>query len=113
MASIDIRTVRELGLALRERRRQLGLKQQELADRVGVSRPWIVQVERGKARAELGLVLRTARALGLHLRLEAAPAAIGEGVRGQGKAPAPVRKAVPSGLDVDLDAIIDEARGGR
>jgi HTH-type transcriptional regulator / antitoxin HipB len=111
-------TASDLGLVLRERRRQLGLTQQALADRVGVSRPWIVQVEGGKPGAELGLVLRTARELGLHLRLE--PAA--QGVSGQANvvlegatlsAMGTVRDRPPQGLDVDLDAIIDDARGSR
>ncbi len=42
---------------------QLGLDQASLATRVGVSRQWIVAVEAGKARAEVGLVLRTLTAV--------------------------------------------------
>ncbi|MBS2015167.1 MAG: helix-turn-helix domain-containing protein [Deltaproteobacteria bacterium] len=61
------RTPADLGRLIRARRRALGLGQQELADRVGVSRLWIVEFERGKPRAEVGLVLRTLTALGLAL----------------------------------------------
>ena len=75
-----VRTPLDIGLTIRERRRALGLDQAELARRVGVSRQWIVAMEKGKARAELGLVLRTLSALGIALRADrdmpaAAPAA--------------------------------------
>jgi HTH-type transcriptional regulator / antitoxin HipB len=43
------------------------LDQKSLAASVGVSRQWIVGIEKGKARAPLGLVLRTLRALGVVL----------------------------------------------
>ena len=60
-----IRTPSDLGAVIRDRRRQLGLGQAELAQRIGVIRQWIVGVERGRARAELGLVLRTLDELGI------------------------------------------------
>jgi HTH-type transcriptional regulator/antitoxin HipB len=61
------KTPKDLGLLIRDHRRQLGLDQQDLAQRVGVSRQWIVEIEGGKPRAALGLVLRTLVALGLEL----------------------------------------------
>jgi HTH-type transcriptional regulator/antitoxin HipB len=64
---IAIRTPRDLGALIRDRRRTLGLDQRTLADQVGVSRQWIIEVERGKPRAEVGLVLRTLEALGVRL----------------------------------------------
>jgi len=69
-----VRTPGDLGKLIRVRRRALGLGQQELADRVGVSRLWIVEFERGKPRAEVGLVLRTLNALGLELDITDEPA---------------------------------------
>jgi HTH-type transcriptional regulator/antitoxin HipB len=60
----------DIGCAIRDRRSRLGLDQEELARRVGVSRKWIVEVEKGKPRAEIGLVLRTLIALGLKLSLD-------------------------------------------
>lgn len=66
-------TARDLGAAVRERRRALGLSQQQLAERVGVSRQWIVGLEAGRARAELGLVLRTLRSLDLRVAVQPAP----------------------------------------
>ena len=64
-----IRAPLDLGLIIRARRRKLGLSQSALAEKVGVGRQWLVGVEHGKARAEVGLVLRTLAAL--HLELSA------------------------------------------
>lgn len=65
---MPIRTPTELGATIRQRRRELGLDQQALAQKVGVSRKWIVDIESGKPGASVGLVLRTLRTLGLSLR---------------------------------------------
>jgi HTH-type transcriptional regulator/antitoxin HipB len=62
-----IRTPADLGAIIRDRRRELGLGQAELAARIGVSRQWVVGIERGRARAELGLVLRTLDSLDIRL----------------------------------------------
>jgi HTH-type transcriptional regulator/antitoxin HipB len=62
-----IRTPVDLGALIRERRIKLGLDQRSLAQKVGVSRQWIVEVEKGKPRAEIGLLLRTIAALGISL----------------------------------------------
>ncbi|TAK48721.1 MAG: transcriptional regulator [Xanthobacteraceae bacterium] len=62
-----IRTPADLGAVLRDRRKQLKLDQAALAKRIGVSRQWVIEVERGHARAELGLVLRAIDVLDIHL----------------------------------------------
>ena len=62
-----VRTPLDLGLIIRGRRRELGLSQSALAEKSGVGRQWLVAVERGKARAEIGLVLRTLAALDIEL----------------------------------------------
>lgn len=62
-----IRTPAELGALIRDQRTRLGIDQKSLAQKVGVSRQWIVAIERGKARAEIGLIFRTMAALGIHL----------------------------------------------
>ncbi len=67
---MNISTATQLGAAIRDRRKRLGLTQQELAARVGATRRWLVEVERGHPRAELGLVLKTLAALGLRVALE-------------------------------------------
>jgi HTH-type transcriptional regulator / antitoxin HipB len=65
-----VRTPVDLGAAIKERRKQLGLDQAELAKRIGTSRQWIIGIERGRARAELGLVLRALNALDIRLNAE-------------------------------------------
>lgn len=62
-----IRTPSDLGALIRQRRIALRLDQKTLAAKVGVSRQWIVDVEKGKPRAEVGLLLRTIDALGIAL----------------------------------------------
>lgn len=60
----------ELGARLRQRRRELGLSQLDLADVVGVNRRVIGELERGKGTIRLEIALRTAEALGLDVRLD-------------------------------------------
>jgi HTH-type transcriptional regulator/antitoxin HipB len=90
-----LRTSVDLGSAIRDRRRTLHLDQNELARQVGVSRKWIIDAEKGKPRAEIGLLLRTLDVLGLRLSLE-----VGEPPASKGTVPA-----------VDIDAVLDRARG--
>ena len=68
--AMKIRTPLEVGLVIRERRRELNLTQAELAYKIGVGRQWISAVERGKSGAELGLVLRALRALDLAFSID-------------------------------------------
>lgn len=65
---VGLRTPKDIGAAIRARRRLLGWGQAELAKRVGVSRLWVNQIESGKSGAGLGLVMRTLGALGLTLK---------------------------------------------
>jgi HTH-type transcriptional regulator/antitoxin HipB len=89
-----VRNAIDIGLVIRERRRKLGLDQGELARRIKVSRQWVVEVEKGKPRAEIGLVLRALDALGLGLSIDT-----GE------KAHASRTDAIPS---VNLDELLDD-----
>ena len=88
-----VRTPQDIGLTIRERRLQLGIDQSDLARRVGVSRQWLVEIEKGKPRAEIGLVFRTLRALDLDVWVGDLPAE---------SQPAP---------DIDLNRVIERARG--
>lgn len=92
-----LQTPRDIGLAIRQRRKDLDLDQAGLARRVGVSRQWIIEVERGKPGAEVGLVLRTLKALGVALEV-AEPTG-------------PQVSDAPPGADVDLDEVLARARG--
>jgi HTH-type transcriptional regulator / antitoxin HipB len=60
-----IRDATDIGSAIRDQRQNPGLDQQALAKRAKVSRQWIVEVEKSRPRAEIGLILRTIGALGL------------------------------------------------
>ena len=101
-----IKTARDLGHLFRDRRRLLGLGQQELASRVGVSRQWIVGIEKGKSRAEVGLLLRTAAALGIVLLAEIDQPADTRSKRS--RTPSRVRPAETQ--NIDLNAVIERAR---
>jgi HTH-type transcriptional regulator/antitoxin HipB len=90
-----IRTPAALGAVIRDRRKQLKLDQAAFARRIGVSRQWIIQIEHGHPRAELGLVLRALDAL--DIRLDAS-------------AEEPRRRR--SGA-VDIDAIVAKAKKAR
>jgi HTH-type transcriptional regulator / antitoxin HipB len=69
MVPVAVTTSADIGGVIRTRRRELGLDQHELASMVGVSRQWVLAIERGKDRADLSLVLRTLRVLGLSVQL--------------------------------------------
>lgn len=61
-------TAQDLGTLVRERRRERGMSQVELARAVGVSRQWIVGLEHGRFRA-FEIVLRTLAALSLAIEV--------------------------------------------
>ena len=95
---MQIRTPLDLGLVIRDRRRKLKLSQTDLARKAGVGRQWVVAIEHGKSRAELGLVLRTLSALDLPLTIDPGP------------------RRLPSSDDVDavdIDAIVNAAKEDR
>ena len=66
-----IRTATDLGAFIRERRTKLGMDQTALAKKAGTSRKWLVEVERGKPGAEIGLILRTLKSLEISIDVEA------------------------------------------
>ncbi len=62
-----IKTVETLGELVKDRRKQRGWSQTQLAEKIGASRLWVGQFEKGKETVEFGLVLKTLRALDLGL----------------------------------------------
>jgi HTH-type transcriptional regulator / antitoxin HipB len=62
-----VRTPGDLGAVIRDRRRQLKFDQAAFAKRIGVSRYWVIMIERGHPRAALNLVLRALDALDIQL----------------------------------------------
>lgn len=89
------KTAEDVGNIIRQRRKALGWDQARLASECGVSRQWVVDIEKGKPRAELQLVLRVMNVLGLKL------AAVDQ----QAEA---ARITIPS---AGLDDILDRHRG--
>ena len=91
-----LRTPADFGAAIREKRRALNLDQATLAEQVGVSRQWIIEVEKGKPRAAMQLVLRTLDELGIELWTERTSPS---------SAPGPL-----PGAGVDLGSVLDAHR---
>ena len=58
------------GEMLRERRKELGMTQKELAERVGRERTYINRIEKGETDLQLSSFIRIAEALGIMLRLD-------------------------------------------
>lgn len=65
-----IRTSIDLGNALRARRRELDLTQEEVAGVIGVNRRVIGELEGGKGTVQLRIAMEVARVLGLDIELE-------------------------------------------
>jgi y4mF family transcriptional regulator len=87
---MQVRSVRDIGAAIRGRRQALGWTQAHLAGAAETTRQWVIAIERGKPGAEIAPVLRTLAALGLVADLVEAP--------------------VPHGA-IDLDTLLDGERG--
>jgi HTH-type transcriptional regulator/antitoxin HipB len=102
---VRVASVAHLSGAIRGRRKDLGLSQDDLAQRAGVSRRWVVAFEGGgSTHVELGAVLRVLSAL--DLELDVSP-------RGSDSRTT-TRPAVPADdpSTVDLDAHLDQLRHG-
>ena len=91
-----IRTATDLGAFIRERRTRLGMDQISLAKKAGTSRKWLVEVERGKPGAEIGLILRTLKSLEISIIL-AADTLVATPTPGKEKAP-------------DIDSVLDSLK---
>jgi len=89
-----MKTSRDFALALRGRREQLGLSQEDVARRAGVSRKWVTDFETGKSGGYLRSVLRVIDVLGMEIHLTTA----GETAR------------EPTSEPIDLDELLDHYR---
>lgn len=98
-----VRTPADIGNVIRATRKSRGWDQARLANEIGASRQWIVDIEKGKPRAELQLILRALQVLGLELLL--APG----GADARHRLP-PDRAAMPS---INLDDIVERNRTQR
>jgi HTH-type transcriptional regulator / antitoxin HipB len=95
-----LRTPADFGAVIRDRRRRLGLSQQDLARKVGAGREWIVGLEKGKAGARLSLVLRTLDAVGISLAVD----------QTSGAAKRTTKKAAGTRRLVNIDQILENLR---
>lgn len=69
MKDIPWRNPEQLGRAVRLKRQEKGLSQGALATQLGVGRKWVIHLESGNPKAELGLVLKVLDALDLRASL--------------------------------------------
>ncbi len=75
-----IQTSKAFGSAIRRARKDQGLSQVELAQRAGVGRPWLSELETGKRTAELGRALSVLSALDLAITFVPVPGGNGSTV---------------------------------
>jgi transcriptional regulator with XRE-family HTH domain len=54
----------EIGKEVRRRRKALGLSQEELADRAGITRPTLITIEYGRGHTHIGTLEAVLMALG-------------------------------------------------
>jgi HTH-type transcriptional regulator / antitoxin HipB len=69
MKDICLRNPEQVGRAVRLKRQEKRLSQSALAAQVGVGRKWVIHLESGNSKAELGLVLKVLDALNLRVAL--------------------------------------------
>lgn len=98
MGFITLRTARDFGALLRDARKRAKLDQATLADRIGVSRKWVIDAERGSSGAAIGTILKALAAVGVELAVEAPSV-----VQREPRTP-------PPPPEVDLDQIVNATR---
>ena len=69
---MKVQSPQDIGILIREERKKQGWTQADLANRVGVKPLWISAFERGKTTAQIGLVFRTIKALGMNISVDKA-----------------------------------------
>ncbi len=92
-----VNTPADFGHLIRRARKARGMTQQQLARAAAVGRQWIVGIEAGKRRAELGKVMQTLAALDLTLSMH------GEGIPETRKSEVPIEA-------IDLQDVLDAHR---
>ena len=64
---MQLRTAADFGALIKSRRRARKIGQAEMAAAIGVSRQWVVTMEKGRSGAELRLVLKALNYLGVRI----------------------------------------------
>ena len=67
---IEIMTRQEIGNAIKERRKKLGINQQTLADLASVAVNTVVAIERGEGNPQLGTLLTILDTLGFRMIID-------------------------------------------
>lgn len=62
-----VETPRDIGLAVRRKRKEQGILQEKAAGLSGVGTKFLSQLENGKETAEIGKILQVLRSLGLEI----------------------------------------------
>ena len=65
--NFEIMTQQEIGIAIKERRKKLGINQQTLADLASVAVNTVVAIERGEGNPQLATMLTILDTLGLQI----------------------------------------------
>ena len=65
--NFEIMTQQEIGIAIKERRKKLGINQQTLADLASVAVNTVVAIERGEGNPQLATLLTILDTLGLQM----------------------------------------------
>ena len=94
-----IRRPSELGAIIAATRRDRGLTQGDLAERLGVSRVWLGQIERGKSSARIDMVFRVLNELDIAL------------TTGTGSLPSEQRKDAAFDIDMIADTGLTSTPG--
>jgi len=76
-----IRTVKDVGILIKEARAQRGLTQAELAKMINVTQAWVSWIENGKPTAEIGNVLLALTALGVEMNFDLPSPTAGDDAR--------------------------------
>src|SRR2546429_9213213 len=69
MKDTTLRSAEQLGMTIRLKRKEQGLSQNKLAELLGVERKWVLRLEAGNPKAEIGLVLKALNVLGIQVLL--------------------------------------------
>ena len=67
---MTLTSITDIAALVRQARQDRGWTQVQLAEHSGVSRDWIIALEKAKPSLEIALVLRTLKALNLSLKME-------------------------------------------
>ena len=59
-----------IGQTIKQRRKELGITQPDLAELAGVSKNTLYQLERGQGNPSLDIITKLAEVLGMELKLE-------------------------------------------